>query len=313
MHRPLIIMTLLFSVTFSFAQEALDQLLDRYAHDADMSRRIRQFKSEGAEKSLDVSHYQPEDFINAARTYLGIPYKYGGQSQNGMDCSGLIVQTMEDLGLYAPHNANELAKYGKIILDKDELQPGDLIFFSRTYNTPRLVSHVGFVIDGGKMLHASNSGVNITSIHHPYYYDKHYLFGTRIFEEETVIPVDIPSVSSVVEMPSTKTDVDIMRVGYVANVKARTYDKKYNGKYTKSGEKYKKGSLTASHTAYPYGTLLELTNPVNGRVVVVRVNDRERGRYKNGMHISAKAAKKLKMKKGRTSKLRIEVLSLGKG
>lgn len=310
MHRLFILMTLLFSVSFSFAQEALDQLLTRYANDADMTRRIRQFKSEGAEKALDLLTYQPDDFIDAARTYLGIPYKYGGRSRRGMDCSGLIVQTMEDLGLYAPHNANELAKYGKIILDKNELKPGDLIFFSRTYNTPRLVSHVGFVIEGDKMLHASNSGVNITSIHHPYYYDKYYLFGTRIFQEKN--PVDVPTVASLEVTPTPVPEVDIRQVGYTANVKARIYDKKYKGKYTKSGEKYKKGSFTASHTSYPYGTLLELTNPVNGRVVVVRINDREKGRYKNGMHISAKAAKKLKMKKGRTTKLRIEVLSLGK-
>ncbi len=311
MHRPLIIMTLLFSVTFSFAQEALDQLLVRYANDADMIRRLRQFKSEGAEKSLDLSAYQPDDFINAASVYLGIPYKYGGQSRKGMDCSGLIVQTMEDLGLYAPHNANELAKYGKIILDKNELKPGDLIFFSRTYNTPRLVSHVGFVVEGGKMLHASNRGVNITSIHNPYYYDKHYLFGTRIFEEE--IPVDVPTVASVDVAPPPVPEVDITQVGYTTNVKARVYDKRYKSKYTKSGEKYRKSAFTASHATYPYGTLLELTNPANGRIVIVRVNDRERGRYKNGLHISAKAAKKLKMKKRTTTKLRIEVLSIGQG
>lgn len=309
MHRPLIMITLLFCVSFSFAQEALDQLLVKYSRDADMTRRLRQFKSEGAEKYLDVSAVEPEDFIDAARAYLGIPYRYGGQSRKGMDCSGLIVQTMQDLGVYAPHNANELAKYGKIILDKNELKPGDLIFFSRTYNTHRLVSHVGFVIEGERMLHASNSGVNVTSIHNPYYYDKYYLFGTRLFEEEEITP-DLPVIASVTKPQPTKPKVDIMRVGYVAKLKARIYDPKYKGKVTTNGEKYKKKSFTASHGTYPYGTLLELTNPANGKVVVVRVNDREKGRYKNGLHISAKAAKKLKMKKGRTTRLKLEVLRL---
>lgn len=217
---------------------------------------------------------------------------------------------MEDLGLHAPHNANELARYGTIILDKNELRPGDMIFYSRTYNTPRLVSHVGFVIEGDRMLHASNSGVNITSIHNPYYYDKYYLFGTRIFEEEEVIP-DPPAIAAapVAKSPATPK-VDINQVGYSSTLKARVYDPKYKSKITSSGEKYSKKSLTASHGTYPYGTLLELTNPANGSVVVVRVNDREKGRYQNGLHISAKAAKKLKMKKGRTTRLKMEVLRL---
>ncbi len=313
MHRPLIIASLLFCVSVSFAQEALDQLLLKYRTDADMTRRLRKFKSEGAEKSFDVSLYQPKDFIAAARSYLGIPYKYGGQSRTGIDCSGLIVQTMEDLGLYAPHNANELAKYGRIILDKNELKPGDMIFFSRTYNTPRLVSHVGFVIEGDQMLHASNSGVNITSIHNPYYYDKHYLFGTRIFEEEVVVEPDLPVAVASSEIEPVSPKVDIMKVGYVATLKARVHNTRYRGKFTKSGEKYRKGSLTTSHSSYPFGTLLRLTNPVNGKTIDVRVNDRERGRYKNGLHVSAKAARKLKIKKGRTSKVQMKVLRLGNG
>lgn len=313
MHRPLILTLLLFYVSVSFAQEALDQLLVKYAKDADMTRRLRKFKAEGAEKYLDVFALQPEDFITTARAYLGIPYKFGGQSEAGMDCSGLIVQTMQDLGLRTPHNANELAKYGKIILDKNELRPGDLIFFTRTYNTPRLISHVGFVVEDDQMLHASNSGVNITSIHNPYYYDKHYLFGTRIFEEQEL---DVPEVSIVTVATETQPvspKVDMMSIGYAARLKARIYNTKYKGKYTTSGEKYQKGLLTVSHASYPYGTLLELTNPANGRVVVVRVNDREKGRYKNGLSVSAKAAKKMKMKKGRTTTLKMEVLSLGKG
>lgn len=314
MNRPLFTMIFLLCFAVGFAQEALDQLLVAYRNDADMTKRLKQFKSEGAEKTMNVSAFQPKDFISAARAYLGVPYRYGGQSKSGMDCSGLIVQTMQDLGVYAPHNANELAKYGKIILDKEELKPGDFIFFSRTYHTPRLVSHVGFVMEGEKMLHASNSGVNITTIHNPYYYDKYYLFGTRIFEDEAIIPEDIDPVDTELLSSTTTTPkVDIMQVGYSASLKARIYDKRYKGKYTKSGEKYKKGSLTASHASYPFGTLLELTNPDNGRIVVVRVNDRERGSYKNGLHVSAKAARKLKMKKGRTTKLQVEVLSLGRG
>lgn len=90
MHRPLIIMILLFYAFSSFAQEALDQLLIQYASDADMIRRLRQFKAEGTEKPFDVAAFEPKDIINAARAYLGSPYRYGGKSRKGIDCSGLF-------------------------------------------------------------------------------------------------------------------------------------------------------------------------------------------------------------------------------
>lgn len=311
MHRHFLVVIFLFIASYSSAQVALDNLLVKFAHDADMVRRLKQFKADGPEKRMDVSYYQPEDFIRTANVYLGTPYRYGGESTSGMDCSGLIVRTMKDLGLQAPHNANELAKYGKIILDKAKLKPGDLIFFSRTYNTPRLISHVGFVIEGERMLHASNSGVHVTSIHHPYYYDKYYLFGTRIFDGVETLPSDVPAVAVAPVAKPEVAAVDIMQVGYTATLRARVYDKKYKGKYTDSGEKYKKGSLTASHAKYPFGTRLKLTNRANGRSVVVRVNDKERGRLKKGMHLSKKAARKLKLKKGRAAKVRLEVLSMG--
>lgn len=313
MRRQILLTCLLFSTSFIFAQEALDQLLARYSTDADMVQRLRKFKSDGAEKDFDVSGYKPNDFIRQARSYLGTPYKYGGMSKAGIDCSGLIVKTMQDLGLQAPHNANELAKYGKIILDKSELKPGDLIFFSRTYNTSRLISHAGFVIEGDQMLHASSKGVNITSINNPYYYDKYYLFGTRIFGDEATIPEETPVVSTTPRTEPVATEEDILSTGYSTTLLAGIYDIRYKGKFTDSGEKYSKGALTASHASFPFGTQLRLTNPVNGRSVVVRINDGNNARDKTDLYLSKKAAKKLKMKKGLSINIQIEVLSVGKG
>ena len=303
-----ILLLLLFSVS---AQEALDKLLTRYAHDADMVRRLKKFKSDGAQKHLDVSTYQPEDFITTAKGYLGTPYRFGGHSKAGIDCSGLISRTLQDLGLYAPHNANELARYGRIILDKNALKPGDLIFFSRTYDTPRLISHAGFVIEDEQMLHASSSGVNITSIHSPYYYDQHFMFGTRIFEAE-----EVDLVAEVKPAPVTKPvirEVSLLAIGYKATLLTEVYDTRFKGKYTDSGEKYRKSALTASHASFPHGTRLRLTHPYTRKSVVVVVNDGISKSDRTGLYVSAKAARKLKMKKGRRAKIRVEVLHVGNG
>ncbi|MFY0685990.1 MAG: C40 family peptidase [Cyclobacteriaceae bacterium] len=308
MNRLCFLFLLCFASTITYGQEALDQLIKQNAGDADLVKRLKTFKSAGAEKYFDVSDFKPNDFIKTAKNYIGTPYKFGGTSKAGIDCSGLIVKTMEDLGLHAPHNANELAKYGKIILDKDELKPGDLIFFTRTYNTSRLVSHAGFVIEDDQMLHASSKGVNITSIHNPYYYDKYYLFGTRIFGDDEA--VTMPVVVATTPTTAKPVTTGALKAGSMGSALAAIYDVKTRGKYTDSGEKYSGGALTISHPTLPFGAMVELTNPANGRTIVARVNDGDSGRDKIEFTLSKKTAKKLKIKKDQQVKIDFKVTSL---
>ena len=97
--------------------------------------------------SLAVSTPTP---TATALTYKGTPYRYGGLSSRGIDCSGLVVQSYLSQGILLPHKASNLYKLGKKIQQKD-LKQGDLLFFGR-----RRISHVGIYLGDGYMIHASS-------------------------------------------------------------------------------------------------------------------------------------------------------------
>ena len=83
--------------------------------------------------------------IMEARSYTGTPYRYGGMNRTGMDCSGLLVRSFESAGENIPRTSKEQSKYGKAV-GKNELQKGDLIFFSNK-KWKRKITHVGLVTE----------------------------------------------------------------------------------------------------------------------------------------------------------------------
>ena len=84
---------------------------------------------------------------------LGVPYRYGGSSPSGFDCSGLVAWVYGRLGVSLPHNAAAQYAYGKPV-DRGHLQPGDLVFFHG-------LGHVGLYIGHGRMIHAPQSGETV--------------------------------------------------------------------------------------------------------------------------------------------------------
>lgn len=82
--------------------------------------------------------------VQTAKRYLGTPYKAGGESAAGMDCSGLVVTSYKAAQLKLPRRAAEQAKTGKQVPLK-EARPGDLIFFATDPAKPNAVNHVGIV------------------------------------------------------------------------------------------------------------------------------------------------------------------------
>ena len=88
--------------------------------------------------------------VRLARLQLGVPYRWGGASPAGFDCSGLVMWVYARLGLSLPHNAAALYGVGRPIRRR-ALRPGDLLFFSG-------LGHVGLYIGRGRMIHAPQSG-----------------------------------------------------------------------------------------------------------------------------------------------------------
>ncbi|HZY78229.1 MAG TPA: C40 family peptidase [Cyclobacteriaceae bacterium] len=127
---------------------------------------------------------QVDEVISTARTYMGTPYKYGGTTRSGMDCSGLTINAFRSINLSLPRSAEDQAGVGEKVKQKD-LQPGDLVFFA-TGKRRRKVTHVGLVTDARRgnvrFIHASTSlGVIETDLAQDYY-AKRYRLARRIID-----------------------------------------------------------------------------------------------------------------------------------
>jgi len=114
--------------------------------------------------------------IQTARSYTGTPYKFGGTSRSGIDCSGLMLRSFESAGVKIPRTSDAQAKMGKKV-SLNDLQEGDLIFFAMG-KKKRKITHVGMVTDvRGKtdirFIHASTKlGVMETNLKAEYYWKR---------------------------------------------------------------------------------------------------------------------------------------------
>lgn len=97
--------------------------------------------------------------VDMARRYLGIPYVFGGTNPAiGLDCSGLVQLVFHQLGVGLPRTAQQQYE-ATARVSRDALQPGDLVFFARTYADPHdWVTHVGIYIGDGLQINAPTEG-----------------------------------------------------------------------------------------------------------------------------------------------------------
>ena len=115
--------------------------------------------------------------LQEAARYLGTPYVWGGYSPSGFDCSGFVSYCLTNSGV---RNTGRLTAQGLYDIctpvSESDVQPGDLIFFTGTYNAGVPVTHIGIYVGGGQMIHCGHP-VQYTSIYSAYWQSHFYGFG----------------------------------------------------------------------------------------------------------------------------------------
>lgn len=118
--------------------------------------------NEAVEFTPPMTSSKRQSIIEFAQQYIGNRYVFGGTSlTNGIDCSGFTMKVFAQFGIKLSHSSRAQAKEGREI-SYSEIQPGDLIFYSRPGYT---IGHVGIYIGNGKIVHAASerSGIIISS------------------------------------------------------------------------------------------------------------------------------------------------------
>jgi cell wall-associated NlpC family hydrolase len=139
-----------------------------------------------ASRKARIRDKQVATVIQTARTFTGTPYKWGGTTRSGLDCSGLTTNAYRAINITLPRQAADQATVGDKVKKKD-LRPGDLLFFA-TGKRKREITHVGIVTDvksadNVKFIHASTSlGVIETNLYTDYYI-KRYRLARRIVDK----------------------------------------------------------------------------------------------------------------------------------
>jgi len=109
-----------------------------------------------------------EEIVAFAMQYLGTPYRFGGTTPSGFDCSGFMMYVLRNFGISVNRVSRDQALNG-VHVDRNALQPGDLVFFAASPGESR-ITHVGMYIGGGQFIHAStwNTGVRLSDMNSAY-------------------------------------------------------------------------------------------------------------------------------------------------
>ncbi|MFA5620092.1 MAG: C40 family peptidase [Weeksellaceae bacterium] len=146
------------------------------------SRKKISYKSSSHTKKTERSFSSKDagKVLKEAYRFVGTPYRYGGTTNKGMDCSGLVINAYDVVGINMPRISKDQAKEGKEIKLKD-VREGDLVFFNTSGSG---ISHVGIVdkVKNGEIyfIHASTSQGVIVSTLENEYWKKRFVKATRV-------------------------------------------------------------------------------------------------------------------------------------
>ncbi|KLU61924.1 peptidoglycan endopeptidase LytF precursor [Peptococcaceae bacterium CEB3] len=119
------------------------------------------------------------DLISCAESYTGVPYLWGGTTPAGFDCSGYVQYVFHHFGIGLTRTSEEQYTEG-IPVSKDDLKPGDIVFFSTYAPGP---SHDGIYIGNDTMIDAESRGVLVTRLFGSPYWGPRYIGARRVIKQ----------------------------------------------------------------------------------------------------------------------------------
>ena len=126
---------------------------------------------------------QVDAIINYAKRFLGVPYRYGGTTPSGFDCSGFINYIFGSFGFDLVRTSYGLAELGTTVM-LSEIRPGDLMFFKGSNVNSSSVGHVALVVEvtpeAIKFIHSANTGVRIDNFKTSQSYIQRYIKTKRL-------------------------------------------------------------------------------------------------------------------------------------
>lgn len=140
--------------------------------------------------SKSSARHQPDvdSLLRFSFHYLGTPYRYGGNSVKGFDCSGFVSYVYGHFGVELPHSSREQQTVG-LALPIDSVQKGDLLFFKGRNLQSNATGHVSLVVDvssekGIQMIHSTKSGLRLDWLSEATYYRKRFVAARRIINRQ---------------------------------------------------------------------------------------------------------------------------------
>lgn len=128
---------------------------------------------------LKLEYKEDKELLETVSEWIGTPYRAGGTSRRGADCSGFVTRVYKTVYGITLSRSSRSMFHDVDRVAKSELETGDLVFFRRGPGKP--IYHVGIYLKDGKFIHsASNGGVMINSLRSPYYKKNFYAGGRAI-------------------------------------------------------------------------------------------------------------------------------------